>query len=427
MSGLVTAAARVKVGKNSGLATRLKRVSLQLINVHCVCHQLALTCAKTVEDKDMKNLSNVQLWLTQLRACLENSNKRTAAFLKAQEELGKLEEDTGLKKVAKKLKKACKTQWLSFDQAVQTVIELLVAALLTLHHLKANDATATGLYVKMNKVSFISDLYVLSPVLLVLSGLSMAFQKGYVNSAWIHPAVQETKAKLSALVQNCSPVENFKQDMASDGRLGKHLELKVTDHDVTRMTATLVKYNSALQKNIDERLGDSLPVLKAMAVFDPVALPKPDACGFPTCGNAEAEVLANHFWPEDEEKAQQLQAEWDNMKYTMHNFMSQIPPEVRQRPVAVGEQPGSAKTKDLPPSPTQWFLKEAVKNQEIFLVSAQNLYHISQVAIMLPLSNAWPERGVSKLRLVKTRLRSSLKNDILNALLHMSINRARSS
>ena len=47
---------------------------------------------------------------------------------------------------------------------------------------------------------------------------------------------------------------------------------------------------------------------------------------------------------------------------------------------------------------------------------------IAEVAAVLPVSNAWPERGNSTLKLIKTRLRSSMKNDMLSAIMHVSIN-----
>jgi len=49
-------------------------------------------------------------------------------------------------------------------------------------------------------------------------------------------------------------------------------------------------------------------------------------------------------------------------------------------------------------------------------------YKIAEVCITMPVSNAWPERGVSTLQRVKTRLRSQMKNDLLEGLMHISIN-----
>ena len=47
---------------------------------------------------------------------------------------------------------------------------------------------------------------------------------------------------------------------------------------------------------------------------------------------------------------------------------------------------------------------------------------IIEVVHSAPLTNAWPERGASALKRIKTRMRSRLKNDILNTLLMISIN-----
>ena len=50
------------------------------------------------------------------------------------------------------------------------------------------------------------------------------------------------------------------------------------------------------------------------------------------------------------------------------------------------------------------------------------LLYIAEVAFVLPVSNAWPERGFSLMKLVKTRLRSSLSSEMLNYLLLVLMN-----
>ena len=50
------------------------------------------------------------------------------------------------------------------------------------------------------------------------------------------------------------------------------------------------------------------------------------------------------------------------------------------------------------------------------------MLELAEVCLSLPVSNAWPERGASAIKRLKTRLRSSLKNDMLDALLQVSIN-----
>ena len=50
------------------------------------------------------------------------------------------------------------------------------------------------------------------------------------------------------------------------------------------------------------------------------------------------------------------------------------------------------------------------------------LVHIAEVCLSMPVSNAWPERGCSALKHVKTRLRSRLSVEMLQTLLAISIN-----
>ena len=50
------------------------------------------------------------------------------------------------------------------------------------------------------------------------------------------------------------------------------------------------------------------------------------------------------------------------------------------------------------------------------------LVWIAEISLSLPMSNAWPERGASAVKRVKSRLRSSMTNQMLEALLHISIN-----
>jgi len=37
---------------------------------------------------------------------------------------------------------------------------------------------------------------------------------------------------------------------------------------------------------------------------------------------------------------------------------------------------------------------------------------VTEAALAIPVSNAWPERGASQLKLIKKRIRSQIKNDL---------------
>lgn len=50
------------------------------------------------------------------------------------------------------------------------------------------------------------------------------------------------------------------------------------------------------------------------------------------------------------------------------------------------------------------------------------LVWIAEIILSLPVSNAWPERGASAVKRIKSRLQSSMSNQMLEALLQISIN-----
>ena len=48
LNGLATDGASVMLGRDNGVAAKLKEKALTLVNVHCVCHKLALACVDSV-------------------------------------------------------------------------------------------------------------------------------------------------------------------------------------------------------------------------------------------------------------------------------------------------------------------------------------------------------------------------------------------
>ena len=50
------------------------------------------------------------------------------------------------------------------------------------------------------------------------------------------------------------------------------------------------------------------------------------------------------------------------------------------------------------------------------------LSNLAECSLSIPISNACPERGASTLKRIKTRLRSRFQNDMLQALMQVSIN-----
>ena len=84
--------------------------------------------------------------------------------------------------------------------------------------------------------------------------------------------------------------------------------------------------------------------------------------------------------------------------------------------------PESIKTFKSKETPLHWMLKRllGLKNDMGFFYP--NLVKIAEVVLSTPVTNAWPERGVSALKRIKARLRNRIKNDMLNTLLQVKVN-----
>jgi hypothetical protein len=48
------------------------------------------------------------------------------------------------------------------------------------------------------------------------------------------------------------------------------------------------------------------------------------------------------------------------------------------------------------------------------------LTRLAELVLTIPVSNAWSEKGASKVKIIKTDLRNRLKNDMLEGLMHLS-------
>ena len=154
---LASDGASVMVGKNNGVSALLKRENPRLVNVHCICHRLALACGDS--NNKVEYMHTIERLLVQLYKWLENSCVKTAAYLKMQLRLRDMQlpaDESKRHKIGHKLQRACRTRWLSTDKAVLGVWQDYTAILLMLNAEEfRNDATAIGLLSQMKTVKFI--------------------------------------------------------------------------------------------------------------------------------------------------------------------------------------------------------------------------------------------------------------------------------
>ena len=403
-TGFSSDGASVMVGKRTGVATRLKQVNPVLLNIHCICHRLALAC--TDSNESLTYIKNLETLLRQLWQFFENSPQRMAAYLKMQTELKsiRLNRKT-VKRVVKRLKKACRTRWLSLEASVKAVKDDYEAVLQTLSKFENTDATASGLLKKMRSLKFIGAIYILNTLLPILGDLSRRFQKGSVSFAAILPAINMTKDSLQSVLENDTPMENLRQDI--DSFTDMCADIKMNQKEAKELESLMEKYTQALIDNIDRRFQDSSEVLAAFSIFDPVVMPDTTE-ELKVYGNQQIDTLSKHYFKDNQDKSERLKAQWHGMKYHIRDVLKpDIPDSVKR---------GKAKI-----TSTEWLLLQLMKHtvlRELY----PDLMYIVEVILSLLVSNAWPERGASTLKAMKTRLRNRLGTAMLESMLHISIN-----
>ena len=251
----------------------------------------------------------------------------------------------------------------------------------------------------MNNVRFLACLYVLKHVLPVLDNLSKSFQHSTVNFSHLKPEIVRAKAALDEVATKEVPIKQFCQDI-KEGKMVL-LQFSPSEHQLASMRNLLLKYVSALKENIDLRFQNTLPLLGALSIFDPTLIPA-SSSELPSYGVDSIQVLAKHYFPDQQDR---LLAEWNILKYHMKEMA--IPADVKEGKTTM---------------PAEWCMSQLMKQRSSFLSLLPLLMHIVEIALTMPISNAWPERGVSRVKLIKSRLRSRLTNEMLEALVNISMN-----
>lgn len=416
LTGLATDGASVMTGKRNGVASKLREESKLLLSVHCICHRLALACNDA--NDDVAYIKTVEKILIQLWSLFHNSAKKTATYAKAVVNYNQISLSTqGRKKIGKSFKKACRTRWLSMEKAIDGVYNDFVPLTQTLRLLSEDgDSMATGLLQQVGNIKFLSAVYLLHQVLPPLAHLSKVFQAGSVSFSAIGPAINYTLEALKTVSEQKRPLSALQKDLCTDGRLSVCDLSSPSAHQEQKLTNLTDRYVKALQENINNRFDESLPVLTAFRIFDVTAIPNRSDVGFKEYGVKDVQILAEHFFqgePEEKknEKKEELLSEWQKLKYNFLQMREDIPPEI-------AKPTNNMMTK----SPTEWLLERMLSMRSTYQHFFPEMLRIAEVCLSLPVSNAWPERGASAIKRIKTRMRSRIKDDMLEALMQISIN-----
>ena len=245
-----------------------------------------------------------------------------------------------------------------------------------------------------------------------LSYLSRTFQSGNLNFSRISPNIHVTKTELQEMHAENKVLVELNKDLGEDGRLSL---CNITLPESTRsLIENQVKsYVEIISSNIDDRFPpESLAILEAFSIFDVSQIPNETTQEFKIYGEAEINEIGNHFYQENLDEKKILLVQWKLMKIELLHL--------RKSWLQFKKSVDDNKMK-LKSTPTEWALHRIVRtfssNEDLTMI-----YEIAKVALVTPVTNAWPERGASAVKRVKTRFRSQMKDDLLNSLLIITIN-----
>ena len=175
------------------------------------------------------------------------------------------------------------------------------------------------------------------------------------------------------------------------------------------------KYIDSLIENINNRFSDCiLDVLRSFDIFNPLSVPEREEVGFSHYGEDKIKILIEHFYREKPvTEKQEIEAEWKKIKY---HFV------LWKKEFMLTDKESEQEASTFKLSPTQRVLQRILQRRKDFEIFFPNIVFLAEICQSTPVSNAWPERGASVVKRLKTRFRSQIKEDMLMCLMHISIN-----
>ena len=376
--------ARAMIGANNSLVSRIRSYQPNILPIHCWNHRAALACADSVEE--LAVVKRFESTLLNLWHYFHKSALR-ASILAEKQALNATS--------ARTLKAACKTRWLSHGAAVVAAKSEIIAVWEALEHMKhqRSDPTADGLLRQVCVKQFIAVLYLLSLILPHLNDLSTTYQQGALHFGHLLPALKACKTQLTYIFENNTAWTELKNDWVDRFQTKLGILTEVDEEFVKNLTKT---YTDSLISNLNDRFKENdLLLLGDFDIFDPQRIPSDDDKRA-AYGDTQIRNLVERFPMVG--KMTTVIAHW-------HSFL-----EHAVHDTALLDLPDAA-------SLCQYITKSTFYGSHYSQVCK-----LATIALTIPFSTAWNERGFSKLTVIKTKSRNRLLDSTLAALLNVSIN-----
>ena len=124
LKAFVSDGVSVMTGAEGGVAAKFwQDFASTMINIHCICHRLALACVDTGDDYKFINSfeeNRIKLW-----KFFKNSSKRLKIYVRIALKCKEFDtmSNKRQKNIVKRVKKACRTRWLSLHAGVDVVYD----------------------------------------------------------------------------------------------------------------------------------------------------------------------------------------------------------------------------------------------------------------------------------------------------------------
>ena len=114
-------------------------------------------------------------------------------------------------------------------------------------------------------------------------------------------------------------------------KLSKLRPLEMNQGTEKQLSDLSSKYIKCYVSNINDRFQESLLVVSAFQVFDPLLVPDVGGVGFSDYGELDVKIMAECFHSESTVKATQLKDEWRKFKYDLANWKKKVPEELKTK------------------------------------------------------------------------------------------------
>lgn len=415
MRGLGFDGASVMSGNRSGAAVRLRCHCTHALYVHCKCHCLnlaSLDATKVKSNKGSVAIAKVYTQLFNFWCFFHDHPARAQALARIQGILN----DPELKSI-----KPSDTRWLSYDRAVGVVISTMPSLMTCFENLFAEgDDLANAHRKAMLSHDFVAGTHLLAIVLHILAKTSASLSSSTIDFGQYGSLYRQARDELTAVRDTPDTVRWYPGWPAvfNDTLKPWHAPFtKAADfNDYHQRVA--VPYITLLLDCLAKRFQDS-PIIEAFQIFDPRNLPADPASV--EYGEQHMKVLSDWYartqtvdtlTNEKDDNGETVRLQGTNpaifpaadaaqeMKYSWRSFRTFLHREL------------SGKT-----------MGDVLARMQCSAMSDQfpGMVHLLQTGMTLPVVTASNERSFSVMKLIKSRLRSSMGDDTLEFCMRIAI------